>query len=45
VSVTQDHYGHLADEAARAGFEAVADLIADATGEPPAPVEVMAAGK
>jgi len=32
VRVTQRHYGHLADEAARAGFESVANLIEDATG-------------
>jgi len=31
VRVTQRHYGHLADEAARAGFESVAGLIEDAT--------------
>jgi integrase len=31
VRVTQKHYGHLADEAARAGFEALAGLIEDAT--------------
>jgi len=31
VRTTQRHYGHLADEAARAGFESVANLIEDAT--------------